>query len=82
MKNLLVGCALAGFVALSAAVPAQAQSSTAKRVFSGEPATLQKAKTERQAKRDCQRQFRGAKERGSALRTKINFCVQEQMQGN
>ena len=82
MAKFLTGVALAGFVALSAVAPAQAQSSPARKVLSGEPAHLQKAKTEKQARADCQKQFKGAKERGSALRTKINFCVQEQMQGN
>lgn len=81
MKILISAIALAAAVGF-APVSAEAQSQTARKVLSGEPATLNKAKTERQARRDCQRQFRGAKESKSALRIKMNSCVQEAMQGN
>lgn len=81
MKVLFSAIALAAAVAF---VPASAgaQERTAKKVLGGQPATLQKAKTESQARRDCQRQYRGARESKSALRIKINACVQEGMQGN
>lgn len=81
MKVLFSAIALAAAVAFVPA-SANAQEQTAKKVLSGQPATLQKAKTESQARRDCQRQYRGAKESKSALRIKINNCVQEGMQGN
>jgi Ni/Co efflux regulator RcnB len=81
MKALFSAIAIAAAVALAPAA-ATAQESTARKVLSGQPAGLNKAKTEAQAKRDCQRQFRGAKESKSALRIKMNQCVQEQMQGN
>lgn len=83
MKTLLSSIALVAAIALSPlAAQAQTGSQTARKVFSGEPAHLQKAKTEKQARQDCQRQFRGAKESKSALRIKVNACVQEAMQGN
>jgi hypothetical protein len=81
MKVLFSAIALAAAVAF-VPVSAGAQERTAKKVLSGEPATLQKAKTQSQARRDCQRQYRGAKESKSALRIKINACIQEGMQGN
>ncbi|WID95421.1 hypothetical protein QO058_22010 [Bosea vestrisii] len=81
MKVLFSAIALAAAVAL-APVSVGAQERTAKKVLSGQPATLHNAKTESQARRDCQRQFRGAKESKSALRIKMNACVQEGMQGN
>lgn len=80
MKVLLSAIALAAAVAFVPA-SASAQERTAKKVLSGQPATLQGAKTEAQARRDCQRQYRGARESKSALRIKINACVQEGMQG-
>ncbi len=83
MKTLLSSMALAAAIALTPlAAEAQTGAQTARKVFSGEPAHLQKAKTEKQARQDCQRQFRGAKESKSALRVKMNACVQEAMQGN
>lgn len=81
MKILLSAIAVAATVAF-APVAAEAQSDPARKVFGGQPATLQKAKTEAQARRDCQRQFRGAKESKSALRVKMRECVREGMQGN
>ena len=83
MKTLLSSIALATAIVLTPlAAEAQTGAQTARKVFSGEPAHLQKAKTEKQARQDCQRQFRGAKESKSALRVKVNACVQEAMQGN
>ena len=81
MKVLFSALAFAAAVAL---VPASvgAQERTAKKILSGQPATLQGAKTEAQARRDCQRQYRGARESKSALRIKMKECIREGMQGN
>lgn len=81
MKVLISSIALAAVMAL-APLSAQAQSQTARKVFSGQPATLHNAKTESQARRDCQRQYRGARESKSALRIKMTECIREGMQGN
>lgn len=81
MKVLFGAVALAAAVAFAPA-SAGAQERTAKKVLSGQPATLQKAKTEAQARRDCQRQYRGARESKSALRIKMRECIREGMQGN
>lgn len=83
MRALFGSIAIAAAVALTPlAAAAQTGAQTARKVFSGEPAHLQKAKTEKQARQDCQRQFRGARESKSALKIKVNACIQEQMQGN
>ena len=81
MKVLFSAIALAAAVAF---VPASvgAQEQTAKKILSGQPATLHGAKTEAQARRDCQRQYRGARESKSALRIKMKECIREGMQGN
>ena len=81
MKALFSAIALAAAVALAPA-SAGAQERTAKKILSGQPATLHNAKTEAQARRDCQRQYRGARESKSALRIKMKECVREGMQGN
>lgn len=80
MKVLFSAIALAAAVAFAPA-SASAQSAVAKKVFGGQPATLQGAKTEAQARRDCQRQYRGARESKSGLRIKMRECVREGMQG-
>ncbi|WP_332681689.1 hypothetical protein [Bosea sp. (in: a-proteobacteria)] len=83
MRVLFGSIAIAAAIALTPlAAAAQTGAQTARKVFSGEPAHLQKAKTEKQARQDCQRQFRGAREGKSALKIKVNACIQEQMQGN
>ncbi|HEV2509063.1 hypothetical protein [Bosea sp. (in: a-proteobacteria)] len=81
MKVLFSAIALAAAVAF---VPASvgAQERTAKKILGGQPATLHNAKTESQARRDCQRQYRGARESKSALRIKMKDCIREGMQGN
>ncbi|MEN5083232.1 hypothetical protein ABE438_12165 [Bosea sp. TWI1241] len=81
MKILFTSLAVAAAVTF-APMAAQAQSDTARKVLRQQPAALQGAKTEAQARRDCQRQFRGSKERKSALRTKMKACIQQGMQGN
>lgn len=80
MKRLFSAIALAGAAAL---VPATvgAQERIAKKILSGPPATLQNAKTEAQARRDCQRQFRGSGDSKSALRIKMDACISDGMQG-
>jgi hypothetical protein len=80
--RITAGFALASMMALASLAPAQAQERAARRVLSGEPAVLNKAMTESQARRACQREMRGAREGRAAMRTKITFCINDKMQGN
>jgi hypothetical protein len=80
--RMTAGLALAAMMSLGAMAPAQAQERALRRATSGEPAMLNKAMTQSQARRACQREMRGSKEGRAAIRTKMTFCVNEKMQGN
>lgn len=92
MIKLFSSIAMAAFVAGLMAVPAQAQGTATqversmqrglKRATAGEPAKLHGAMTQAQARRVCQTEMAGARESKSAMRTKMNFCINEKMQGN
>lgn len=91
MIKILSSFAMAGFVAALMAVPAQAQGTMnrvensmergLKRTTAGEPAKLQGAMTQAQARRVCQRELAGTRESKSALRSKMTFCINEKTQG-
>lgn len=84
--------AIAGLMAGMLAAPAQAQGTAErlersmerglKRATSGEPARINKALTQSQARRACQSEMRGSRESRSSLRIKMRNCVNQKMQGN
>ena len=80
--KITTGFALASMMALASMAPAQAQERALRRATSGEPAALNKAMTQSQARRACQREMRGSREGRAAIRTKMTFCVNEKIQGN
>lgn len=82
MTKFTTGLAIASMMALASLAPAQAQERAAKRVLSGTSAPMNKAMTQSQARKACQMEMRGSREGKAALRTKMNFCVNEKMQGN
>lgn len=92
MTKMFASLAMAALIMGAASLPAQAQSTATKversmerglkRVTSGEPAALNKAMTQSQARRACQSEMRGSRESRSAIRTKMRFCINEKMQGN
>lgn len=91
MIKIFSSIAMAGMMAGVLAIPAQAQGTATqversmerglKRATAGEPAKLQGAMTQSQARRVCQQEMSGARESKSAMRTKMNFCINEKMQG-
>ncbi|PTM39199.1 hypothetical protein [Bosea sp. 124] len=81
MIKLFSSIAMAGLMTVALSGTSQAQERTMRRVTSGEPAKLQGAMTQAQARRVCQQQMAGSRESKSALRTKMKFCINEQMQG-
>ena len=91
MTKLFSSIAMAGLMAGLLAIPAQAQGTATrversmerglKRTTAGEPAGLQGAMTQSQARRVCQRELAGTRESKSALRTKMTFCINEKTQG-
>lgn len=92
MIKTLSSFAAAALMAGMLAAPAQAQGTAErversmerglKRATSGEPARINKAMTQSQARRACQNEMRGARESRSAIRTKMRFCINQKMQGN
>ncbi len=81
MTKFVSGIAMAALMAFAVGSPASAQENTMRRVTSGQPAKLQGAMTQAQARKVCQTQLAGARESKSAMRKKMDFCINEQMQG-
>lgn len=92
MIKILSSFAMAGLIAAAMTVPAQAQGTMdrversmergLKRATSGEPARMNKAMTQSQARRACQSEMRGSRESRSSIRTKMRNCVIQKTQGN
>lgn len=82
MTKFATALAIASTMALASIAPAQAQERTLRRVLSGQPAQLNKALTQSQARRACQTELRGSRESRAAIRTKMRFCINDKMQGN
>lgn len=80
--KITAGFALASMMALASMAPAQAQERALRRATAGEPAKLNKAMTQSQARRACQSEMRGSREGRAAIRQKMTFCINEKMQGN
>lgn len=91
MMKIFTGFAVAGLMAGVLAIPAQAQGTMnkversmergLKRTIAGEPAKLQGAMTQSQARRVCRTELAGTRESKSALRTKMKFCINDKTQG-
>ncbi|MFN3670986.1 MAG: hypothetical protein ACK4VM_03650 [Bosea sp. (in: a-proteobacteria)] len=82
MIRIVLSAAVAGLMSLSMTGAGQAQERTLKRITAGEPAPLQKAMTQSQARRLCQQEMRGARESRSSIRQKMQICMQKKMEGN
>ncbi|SEF52597.1 hypothetical protein [Bosea lathyri] len=82
MIKLVSSIAMASMMTLALGSASQAQEQTMRRITSGQAAPLQKAMTQSQARRACQTEMQGSRESKSALRTKMNSCIDGKMQGN
>lgn len=92
MIKILSSFAMAGLTVGLLAAPAQAQGTAErversmerglKRATAGEPARMNKAMTQSQARRACQSEMRGSGESRSSIRTKMRNCVIQKTQGN
>lgn len=92
MIKLFSSIAMAGLTMGMLAIPAQAQGTMnraersmqqgLKRTTAGQPANLQGAMTQSQARRVCQQEMAGTRESKSALRSKMTICMNGKMQGN
>lgn len=81
MTKLASVIAAVGLMAFAASGSAQAQSQTFGRIVSGQPAPLQKAMTQAQARKLCAQEMAGTRESKSALRQKMSICVRKKMEG-
>ncbi len=81
MIRIVLSAAVAGLMSLSMAGTGQAQERALKRITQGQPAPLQKAMTQSQARRLCQQEMRGARESRSAIRKKMEICMRTKMEG-
>lgn len=82
MTKFVSGMAMAALMALAMGSNAGAQEQTMRKITAGEPAQLQKAMTQSQARRACTQEFRGSRESKSAIRQKMTICMNDKMQGN
>ena len=74
--------AMTGLMALATAGAAEAQEKTFGRIVQGQPAPLQNAMTQSQARRACSMEMRGARESKSSINKKMKICMDHKMQGN
>lgn len=74
--------ATAGLMALAMSGVSQAQNKTFQKMTSGQPAALQGAMTQSQARKACQTEMKGARESKASINTKMKLCIDQKMQGN
>lgn len=74
--------AMAGMMALAMSGASQAQEKTFQKMTSGQPAAIQGAMTQSQARKACQMEMKGAHESKASINTKMKLCVDKKMQGN
>ena len=74
--------AMAGLMALAMSGVSQAQEKTFRKMTSGQPAALQGAMTQSQARKACQTEMKGARESKASINTKMKLCIDQKMQGN
>jgi hypothetical protein len=74
--------AMAGLMALAMSGVSQAQNKTFQKMTSGQPAALQGAMTQSQARKACQMEMKGARESKASINAKMKLCIDQKMQGN
>ena len=82
MIKIISTAAVAGLMALAMSGASQAQEKTFKKMTSGQPAALQGAMTQSQARKACQMEMKGARESKASINTKMKLCIDQKMQGN
>jgi len=82
MIKLASTIAMAGLMAFAMGSASQAQERTFRKITSGQPAALQGAMTESQARKACQMEMKGARESKASINTKMKLCVTQKMGGN
>ncbi len=82
MIKLVSAVAMTGLMAFAVVGAAQAQERTFRKITSGQPAALQGAMTQSQARKACQMEMKGARESKASINTKMKLCITQKMGGN
>ncbi|HWV59496.1 hypothetical protein ASE61_05020 [Bosea sp. Root670] len=82
MIKMFSTIAVTGLMALAMSGVSQAQERTFRKMTSGQPAALQGAMTQSQARKACRTEMRGTRESKASLNKKMITCVNLKMQGN
>jgi len=82
MIKIISAVGMASLMALAVSGASQAQERTFRKMTSGQPAALQGAMTESQARKSCQMEMKGARESKASINTKMKLCIDQKMQGN
>jgi hypothetical protein len=82
MMKMISTAAMAGLMTVAIGGASQAQERTFRKMTSGQPAALQGAMTEAQARKACQTEMKGARESKSSINTKMKLCITQKMGGN
>ncbi|MGN6097751.1 MAG: hypothetical protein ACTHP8_16145 [Bosea sp. (in: a-proteobacteria)] len=82
MIKMFSTIAMAGLMAAALSGASQAQEKTLRKITSGQPAAVQGAMTQAQARKACQAEMRGTRESKKSLNLKMRQCINQKMQGN
>lgn len=82
MIKMLSTMAVTGLMALAMSGVSQAQERTFRKMTSGQPAALQGAMTQSQARKACQTEMSGTRESKAAINKKMKTCMDLKMNGN
>jgi len=74
--------AVAGLMALAMSGVSQAQERTFRKMTAGQPAALNGAMTQAQARKACRMELSGTRESKASLNTKMKTCMNLKMNGN
>jgi hypothetical protein len=74
--------AVAGLMALAMSGVSQAQERTFRKMTSGQPAAIQGAMTQAQARKACRMEMGGTRESKASINKKMKTCMDQKMQGN
>jgi hypothetical protein len=82
MIKMFSTMAVAGLMTLALSGVSQAQERTFRKMTAGQPAALNGAMTQSQARKACRTELRGARESKASINRKMRTCMDLKMNGN
>lgn len=82
MIKMFSTIAVTGLMALAMSGVSQAQERTFKKITAGQPAALQGAMTQSQARKACRMELAGTRESKASINRKMKTCMDLKMNGN